>query len=99
MQALEGQFDTCTEQLFEVTIKLEEKEKLFSNAEGDVGALTRRVTLLEEEEERSDERLAKAISDLARHSQRADQAVKKRQQLENLNSVNEEQCDKLESQV
>lgn len=42
MQSLEGQFDSCTEQLFEVGIKLEEKEKLFGNAEGDVGALSRR---------------------------------------------------------
>ena len=30
---------------------------------------------------------------------RADQAVKKRQQLENLNTANEEQCDKLECQL
>ena len=30
---------------------------------------------------------------------RADQAVKMRQQLENMNSANEEQCDKLETQL
>ena len=42
MQALEGQFDSCTEQLFEVTNKWEVKEKSFGNAEGDVGALNRR---------------------------------------------------------
>lgn len=49
--------------------------------------------------DRSEERLARAITDLARQSQRADTAVKKRQQLENNNSYNEEQCDKLESQL
>ena len=49
MQALEGQFDSCTEQLFEVTLKLEVKEKNLANAEGDVGSLSRRVLLLEEE--------------------------------------------------
>lgn len=85
MQALEGQFDTCTEQLFEVTLKLEAKEKNLANAEGEAGGLTRRVTLIEEEVERSEKSLAKAISDLARHSQRADHAIKKRQQLENNN--------------
>lgn len=58
-----------------------------------------RVLLLEEEVERSEERLARAITDLAKHSQRADSAVKKRQQLENLNTANEEQCDKLEMQL
>ena len=49
MQSLEGQFDSCTEQLFEVTLKLEVKEKCLANAEGDVGSLSRRVLLLEEE--------------------------------------------------
>ncbi len=33
------------------------------------------------------------------NSLRADGAVKKRQQLENNNSYNEEQCDKLENQL
>lgn len=61
MQALEGQYDSCSEQLFEVTMKLEVKEKNLANAEGDVGSLSRRVLLLEEEEERSDERLARVI--------------------------------------
>merc|ERR1712038_2239790 len=99
MQALEGQFDSCTEQVFEITLKLEKKEKAYSNAEGDVGALSRRVCLIEEEVERSEERLAKAVTELAGQSQRADAAIKKRQQLENLNSANEEQGDKLESQL
>merc|ERR550519_239302 len=31
MQVMEGSFDTCTEQLFEVTLKLEEKEKAYGN--------------------------------------------------------------------
>ncbi|XP_059085807.1 tropomyosin Cha f 1.0101-like [Tigriopus californicus] len=98
MQALEGQLDSCTEKLFDVTTKYEDKEKHFSNAEGDVGALTRRVVLLEEEVDRSERHLANAITDLAKHSQRADHAVKKRQQLENFNTASEEQCDKLEYQ-
>merc|ERR1719273_1420445 len=99
MQSLEGQFDCATEQLFEVGLKLEQKEKAYSSAEGDVGGLSRRALLIEEEVERSEERLAKVVTELAKHSQRADAAIKKRQQLENLNSVNEEQGDKLEVQL
>ena len=125
MQSLEGQFDCCTEQLFEVGLKLEQKEKVlfhcgffhfgverirlliiaccwfskskktffwfqkaYSSAEGDVGGLSRRALLIEEEVERSEERLAKAVTELAGQSQRADAAIKKRQQLENLNRCN-----------
>merc|ERR1719273_2919030 len=99
MQTLEGQFDCSTEQLFEVGLKLEQKEKAYSSAEGDVGGLSRRALLIEEEVERSEERLAKAVTELAGQSQRADAAIKKRQQLENLNSANEEQGDKLEGQL
>merc|ERR1712212_622162 len=83
MQSMEGHFDLCTEQLFEVSLKLE--EKAYNNTEGDVGGLSRRALLLEEDVERSEERLAKAVSELARQSYRADHAVKKRIQLENEN--------------
>merc|ERR1712107_552827 len=51
MQTMEGQFDSCTEQLFEVSLKLEEKEKAYNNTEGDVGGLSRRALLLEEDVE------------------------------------------------
>merc|ERR1712045_379016 len=76
MRSMEGQFDTYTEQFFDVSLKLESKEKLYTNAEGDVGALSRRVVLLEEEVDRSERTLAKAVTDLARVSLRADAAVK-----------------------
>ena len=66
MQSLEGQFDCCTEQLFEISLKLEVKEKSLSNAEGDVGSMSRRVLLLEEEVERSEERLAKTVTELSK---------------------------------
>ena len=66
MQSMEGQFDSCTEQLFEVSTKPEMKDKSLSSAEGDVGSLSRRVLLLEEEVERSEERLAKAVTNLSR---------------------------------
>ena len=49
MQSLEGQFDHCAENLFNANIKLEEREKVLVNAETDVGNLSRRIVLLEEE--------------------------------------------------
>ena len=84
-QFCESQYDTCCEQIFETTMKLEEKEKLFGNAEAEIGGLGRRIVLLEEEVERSEERLAKAVTELAHMSHRADSTIKKRQLLENSN--------------
>ena len=37
MQSLEGQFDSCTEQLFEATVKLEQKEKVHLKLDGLLG--------------------------------------------------------------
>jgi len=99
IQAMEGSFDTCTEQLFEVSLKLEEKEKAYNNTEGDVGGLARRVLLLEEELDKSDIRLAKAVTELAKQSMRGDGAIRKRQMLENENASQEESNDKLENQL
>ena len=99
MQALEGQFDACTETLFDVSVKLELKEKAYTNAEGDVGGLSRRILLLEDEEDISEERLAGTVTKLCHESRRADTAIKKRQQLENMNTASVEQTDKLEEQL
>ena len=49
MQSFEGQYDHCAENLFNANIKLEEREKVLVNAETDVGNLSRRIVLLEEE--------------------------------------------------
>lgn len=99
IQSIEGQFDVCAEDLFNASIKLEEKEKVCSNAEGDVGALARRILLLEDEVERSEERLAKAVRSLCSESMRADNSVKKRIQLELNQSSTNEQFDSVEGQL
>ena len=99
MQSLEGQFDVCTETLFDVSLKLEVKEKAYTNAEGDVGGLSRRILLLEDEEEISEDRLAATVTKLCSESKRADQAIKSRQMLENKQTVSIEQTDGLESQL
>merc|ERR1712209_395490 len=78
MQAMESQFDVCTEDLFNQTIKLEEMEKKAGNAEGEVSALRSRLILLQENNEKQEERLCKATLELAGACKRADAAVKKK---------------------
>merc|ERR1719310_1017710 len=99
MQAMESQFDVCTEDLFNQTIKLEEMEKKAGNAEGEVSSLRSRLILLQENNEKQEERLCKATLELAGACKRADAAVKKRIELENEVSSNEEAIDNLDKQL
>jgi len=99
MQAMESQFDVCTEDLFNQTVKLEEMEKKAGNAEGDVSALRGRNILLQENNEKQEERLARATLELAGACLRADQNVRKRIELENGVSSNEESIDGLDKQL
>merc|ERR1719206_674493 len=99
MQAMESQFDVCTEDLFNQTIKLEEMEKKAGNAEGEVSALRGRLILLQENNEKQEERLAKATLELAGACLRADSNVGKRIELENGVSSNEETIDNLDKQL
>merc|ERR1719323_159254 len=96
MQAMESQFDVCTEDLINQTVKLEEMEKKAGNAEGEVSALRSRLILLQENNEKQEDRLAKATLELAGACQRADGAVRKRTELENGEVSNEESIDSLE---
>merc|ERR1711942_72596 len=99
MQAMESQFDVCTEDLFNQTIKLEEMEKKAGNAEGEVSSLRSRLILLQENNEKQEERLCKATLELAGACLRADGAVRKRMELENGVSSNEESIDSLDKQL
>merc|ERR1712121_177778 len=99
MQAMESQFDVCNEDLFNQTIKLEEMEKKAANAEGEVSSLRSRLILLQENNEKQEERLCKATLELAGACKRADAAVKKRIELENEVSANEEAIDGLDKQL
>merc|ERR1712079_998912 len=99
MQAMESAFDVCTEDLFNQTVKLEEMEKKAGNAEGEVSALRGRLILLQENNEKQEERLAKATLELAGACLRADSNVRKRIELENGVSSNEESIDGLDKQL
>jgi len=99
MQVMESNFDVCTEDLFNQTTKLEEMEKKAGNAESEVSALRSRLILLQENNEKQEERLCKATLELAGSCLRADLATKKRTELENSNTVNEETIDGLDKQL
>merc|ERR1712214_35299 len=66
---------------------------------GEVSALRSRLILLQENNEKQEERLCKATLELAGACKRADAAVKKRIELENGNSSNEEAIDNLDKQL
>merc|ERR1712193_139490 len=99
IQAMESQFDVSTEDLFNTTLKLEGMEKKAGNAESDVSALRSRLILLHENTEKQEERLCRATLELAASCIRADSAVKKRTELENNVSSNEEHIDNLDKQL
>jgi len=98
-QSMEAQYDCALEDLFNATIKLEEKEKIAANAEADVGSSSRRILLMEDDADKSENRLATAISDLLRASIRADEQIKARTQLLQDISTNEEDIDELENSL
>merc|ERR550525_2039272 len=76
MQAMESAFDVCTEDLFNQTVKLEEMEKKAGNAEGEVSSLRSRLILLQENNEKQEERLAVSVTNLAKTSLEADKLQK-----------------------
>ena len=99
IQAMEGSYDMSIEDLFNQTVKLEAMDKKAGMAESEVSALRSKQILLQEHAEKQEERLAKAVVELATNSQRADVSVKRRHDLEHDVSSNEEQIDGLEKQL
>jgi len=98
-QAQESAYDVAIEDLFNQSIKLEEREKVLANAEADVGSGIRRVFLLEGEAEKRENRLATEVSALLRASLRADEQIKAKNNLEQEISTNEEDIDELENHL
>merc|ERR1712025_235595 len=85
IQTYECDFDETTDKMTKVLATFEEKEKEFKNAEEDVGALSRRVMLMEEEAKKADTSLAETVTKLAIQSKEADAILKKVKYFENKN--------------
>merc|ERR1719369_2250262 len=79
--------------------KLEEKDKMLQTAEGEVAALNRRIQLIEEDLERSEDRLNTCTTKLAEASHSADESERMRKVLENRPLADEERMDALENQL
>jgi len=99
IQGMESAYDVCIEDLFNQTVKLEEMEKKAGNAEGDVSSLRSRLILLQGNAEKQEDRLAKSTLELAGACIRADSSIRKRIELENGESSNEETIDNLDKQL
>ena len=97
--AMESAYDVTIEDLFNATIKLEEKEKVAANAEDDVGSSSRRILLMEDDAEKSENRLATNVSGLLRACLRADEQIRASTQLLQDISSNEEDIDELEKKL
>lgn len=99
IQAMEGTFDVCVEDVFNQTIKLEDMEKKAGNAEGEAGDLARRLLLLEDNASKSEERLAVAITNLALTSLLADRTKKAQHEISEVCARKSENIDSLEQQL
>merc|ERR1719412_2936290 len=79
--------------------RLEEKEKALMNAEGEVNALNRRIQNLEEDLEKSEERLIIATQKLDLASTAADDSQRMCKVLENKSLSDESRMESLENQL
>merc|ERR1712024_373398 len=89
IQTHEVDFDETNDKLTKVNMGFEEKEKEFKHGEEDVGALSRRVMLMEEEAKKADTALAETVTKLAMMSKEADAILKKVKYFENKTMNNE----------
>jgi len=99
IQATEGAYDACTEDLFNQTLKLEEMEKKANNAEGQVGDLSRRMLLMEENAVKYEERLAICVTNLAKTSLLADKGLKSENEFMQNCTKQSEENENLEQQL
>merc|ERR1711983_325825 len=76
MQHVENELDITLEKLTQTNTKLDEKEKAYSLAEGEIQALKRKIVLLEEELERSEAKGTSTSKELSEASALSDSILK-----------------------
>ena len=86
---IEANLEEAIEGLNKANSELEEKEKLCSTAEEDVGTVSRRLVLLEHEAKDADTRLGETVYKLAFKSKEADAVLKKVRYFEGKNMTSE----------
>ena len=99
MQHVENDLDITIEKLSSTTTKLDEKDKSFQLAEGEIQALKRKMVLTEDELERSETKGTAVTKDLNEASERDTRINKAIKTLEHKNMIDEERIDLMEGQV
>merc|ERR1712200_359917 len=99
MQHVENDLDVTIEKLTQTTTKLDEKEKAYSVAEGEIQALKRKIVLLEEELERSEAKGTLTSKELSEASALSDSILKAIKILETKNMIDEERIEISENQL
>merc|ERR1711997_526019 len=99
MRATKEESEKYKEECEDIQRKLQVELMRREEAEGEVAALNRRIQLLEEDLERSEERLATATQKLAEASHAADESERMRKVLENRSLSDEERMEALENQL
>merc|ERR1719323_1792095 len=97
MQHVENELDITLEKLTQTNTKLDEKEKAYAVAEGEIQALKRKIALLEDELERSDSKGNITSKELSEASALADSINKAIKVLETKQMVEESdiKCDEV----
>merc|ERR1712242_247670 len=99
MQHVENALDITLEKLTQATTKLDEKEKAYAVAEGEIQALKRKIALLEDELERSDSKGTITSKELSEASALADSINKAIKVLETKNMIDEQRIEISENQL
>ena len=99
IQTYECDFDEANDKLTKVQATFEQKEKDYKSAEEEVGGLSRRVMLMEEETKKADITLADTVTKLALKSKEADAILKKVKYFENKTMTNEVELEESERTV
>ena len=90
MQHVENELDNTLEKLGVTNVKLDEKDKAFQLAEGEIQALQRKLVLLQDEHQRSENKLAQTTTDLNEASTLTDEINRAIKTLETKNMIDEE---------
>ena len=90
MQHVENELDNTLEKLGATNVKWDEKDKAFQLAEGEVAALQRKFTLLQDEHQRSESKLTQTTTDLNEASNKTDEINRAIKTLETKNMIDEE---------
>merc|ERR1712210_63915 len=96
---LETEVDLCTEKLCIVSLQLEEKEKALLAAEAEMNALNRRVSGLEEDLEKTEEKLLQAATKLDKAGTAADDSERAKKVFENKAGDDDKRISQLEKDL